>query len=269
MVVLHGGPSFDLNYLLPEMDRLADSFRLVYYSQRGRGLSSDGVDPEDVTMDREVEDLEMLRKRLGLDTVALIGHSWGGFLAMCYAVAHSDRVSHLILLNTAPASHADWQLLQAHFEQNRPPADNEIMQRLRGDEAYQRGELKVEEEYYRAHFRMTVPRSELLEEMVGRLRVNFTPERTVEARRIGDRLQEETWRKPEFDLLPALSRLDVPTLVISSEFDFIPVEPPSNIAASMPGGRLVVLDGCGHFSFMESPDRVSGLVTGFVGGTTD
>ena len=150
MVVLHGGPSFDLNYLLPEMDRLADSFRLVYYSQRGRGLSADGVDPKDVTMDSEVEDLEMLRKRLNLDTVALIGHSWGGFLAMCYAVGHPDRISHLILLNTAPASHADWQLLHAHFDQNRPPADNEILQRLRDDEAYHRGNLKAEEEYYRA-----------------------------------------------------------------------------------------------------------------------
>lgn len=48
IVVLHGGPDFDHSYLLPDMDRLSDSFRLIYYDQRGRGKSGDGVRAEDV-----------------------------------------------------------------------------------------------------------------------------------------------------------------------------------------------------------------------------
>ncbi len=47
IVVLHGGPDFDHTYLLPDMDRLADAYRLVYYDQRGRGRSGDGVRAED------------------------------------------------------------------------------------------------------------------------------------------------------------------------------------------------------------------------------
>lgn len=58
IVVLHGGPDFDHSYLLPDMDRLSDSFRLIYYDQRGRGKSADGVRAEDVTLVSDVADLD-------------------------------------------------------------------------------------------------------------------------------------------------------------------------------------------------------------------
>ena len=57
IIVLHGGPDFDTRYLLPDMDRLADRFRLIYYDQRGRGQSADGVRPEDVTLASDLDDL--------------------------------------------------------------------------------------------------------------------------------------------------------------------------------------------------------------------
>jgi pimeloyl-ACP methyl ester carboxylesterase len=53
MIVLHGGPDFDLSYLLPELDGLSDKFHLIYYDQRGRGRSADDVKPEDVTLESE------------------------------------------------------------------------------------------------------------------------------------------------------------------------------------------------------------------------
>lgn len=49
LIVVHGGPDFDHGYLLPDLDRLADAFRLIYYDQRGRGRSAKDVQPEDVT----------------------------------------------------------------------------------------------------------------------------------------------------------------------------------------------------------------------------
>jgi proline iminopeptidase len=112
VVILHGGPDFDHTYLLPDMDRLSDLFRLIYYDQRGRGRSARNVQPEDVTMRSEVEDLEEVRKYFRLESIAILGHSWGGTLAMEYAIRHPGRVSHLILLNTAPASAEDFRLLR-------------------------------------------------------------------------------------------------------------------------------------------------------------
>ena len=119
IVVLHGGPDFDHTYLLPELDRLADVCRLVYYDQRGRGRSAQGVDPEDVTIQSEVADLDGLLDALDHEPVAILGHSWGGALAMEYATRHPERVSHLILLNSAPASAEDARRLREHFRQAR------------------------------------------------------------------------------------------------------------------------------------------------------
>ncbi len=102
IIVLHGGPSFDHNYLLPDMGRLANAFRLIYYDQRGRGKSAEDVQPAEVNIQSEMDDLEALRAYFQLESVALLGHSWGGLLAMEYALRYPERVSHLILLNTAP-----------------------------------------------------------------------------------------------------------------------------------------------------------------------
>src|SRR5688572_22609042 len=120
IIVLHGGPSFDHNYLLPDMDRLSDSFRLIYYDQRGRGKSAGNVKPEDVTIESEIEDMESLRDYFQLASVALLGHSWGALLAMEYALRHPERVSHLILMNTAPASHDDFKLFRQERDANAP-----------------------------------------------------------------------------------------------------------------------------------------------------
>lgn len=112
LILLHGGPDFDHNYLLPDMDLLSDSFRLIYYDQRGRGKSAGKVQPKDVTISSDVEDLESLRKYFQFKSVAVLGHSWGGLLAVEYAIRHPNRVSHLILMNTAPASHDDYVLFR-------------------------------------------------------------------------------------------------------------------------------------------------------------
>ena len=127
IIVLHGGPSFDHNYLLPDMDRLVDAFRLIYYDQRGRGKSAENVQPAEVSLQSEMDDLEGVRAYFQLESVALLGHSWGGLLAMEYALRHPERVSHLILLNTAPASHDDCVL----FERERDAAAPDDAETLR------------------------------------------------------------------------------------------------------------------------------------------
>src|SRR6266849_6986121 len=97
IIVLHGGPDFDHSYLLPDLDRLADAFRLIYYDQRGRGRSADQVLPEEVTLASEMDDLEMVRQHFHLESPALLGHSWGTVLALEYALRHPERVSLMIL----------------------------------------------------------------------------------------------------------------------------------------------------------------------------
>jgi proline iminopeptidase len=265
IVALHGGPDFDHAYLLPELDRLADAFHLVYYDQRGRGRSAEGVRPEDVTLASELDDLDVVGRRFGLESVAVLGHSWGGVLAMEYAIRHPERVSHLILMDTGPASADDWRVLREEFVRRRDPRDQEEMNAIAATDAYARGDLEAEAEYYRRHFRMTLQQPELLEALVARLRANFTEDGVVLARTIEQRLYDETSREPGWDLLPRLRELDVPTLLLHGERDFVPVELVARIADAVPGARLTVLPGCGHFTYLEAPDAVYDEVARFLG----
>jgi proline iminopeptidase len=266
MIVLHGGPAFDHAYFLPELDLLADSFRLLYYDQRGRGSSARGVRPEDVTLRSEIDDLERVRSHFGLESVAVLGHSWGGVLAMEYALRHPDRVSQLILLDTAPASSGDWRTLREALARGRAPGELEAMAEIAATDAYDRGDLEAEAAYHRVHFRMTVRRPEHLEALVARLRSNFTEKSVLLARAIAQRLQDETAGSADWDLFPALRGLDVPTLVLHGEDDFIPLELAARIAEAVPGARLSVLPECGHFTYLEEPERVFGEVARLVNG---
>lgn len=268
IVVVHGGPDFDHEYLLPDLDRLAELFRLVYYDQRGRGRSFTGEGPGDVTMASEVEDLDLIRDWSRSDSVAVLGHSWGGLVAMEYAVRHPDRVSHLILMNTAPASHADMLELRRALAASRSPEDVARMTALISDPTYLRGDIDADAEYYRIHFRPALHRREHLDRVVGRLRAAFRPDGIVAARAIEDSLYAQTWSREAYDLIPRLRRLRVPTLVIHGDHDFVPLDIARHIASAIPGARLLVLRDCGHFAYLEQPERVRDAITKFLPGSS-
>ena len=266
VIVLHGGPDFDHSYFFPDLDSLSDALRLIYYDQRGRGKSAGSVKPEDVSIESEVEDLERLTEYFGLESAVFLGHSWGGLLAMEYAIRHPDRVSHLILMNTAPASHGDFMLFRQD-RRERSAADVEELMARRSGAGYQEGDPDTVAEYYRIHFRATVRQPEHLDRVIASLRGSFTKEGILRAREIEDRLMEETWLSSEYDLLPKLKRLNIPTLVMHGDHDFIPVECATHIAEAIPGARFVVLSDCGHFSFLECPAEVAKEIGGFLHGT--
>jgi proline iminopeptidase len=265
LVILHGGPDFDHTYLLPEMDRLADAYRLIYYDQRGRGKSADGVQPADVSLRSEIADLEALREYFRLESVAVLGHSWGGLLAMEYAIRHPGRVSHMLLLNTGPASHDDYLLFRDERGRS-AAADVAELKTRSSDPTYREGDPNAVAEYYRVHFRATLRHPEHLERMVGRMRASFTPAGVLKARAIEGRLMGETWHSNGFTLVPELMRLSIPTLVIHGDYDLIPIECAAHIAQAIPGARCVVLEECGHFAYLERPDAVRREIDAFFHG---
>jgi proline iminopeptidase len=265
IVVLHGGPDFDHTYLLPELDRLAASFRLIYYDQRGRGRSCPDIRPEDVGIESEMADLDALRKQLRLDTVAVLGHSWGCVLAMEYAARHPARVSHLILMNTAPASGDDVERFGRQLRARRSPGDLERMGEIAAGARYAAGDLDAEADYYRIHFRgSVVGPPERVEQIVRRLRTHFTERGVLTAREIERRLYEQTWLRADYDLVPRLRGLPTPTLVLHGAEDLVPVAMAARIAEAMPRARLDVLDGCGHFAYLERPERVAGAINALI-----
>lgn len=104
LVLLHGGPGLDHTEFRPWLDPLATHFTLVFVDERGTGRSA-RVDPSTATTENMVADIEALRQHLGYEQIALLGFSFGGFLALAYAAQYQQHLSHLLLVSTAP-SHA-------------------------------------------------------------------------------------------------------------------------------------------------------------------
>jgi proline iminopeptidase len=261
IVVVHGGPDFDHEYLLPDLDRLAGRYHLVYYDQRGRGRSFSGQSPEHVTIASETDDLDRVREWTTHARIAVLGHSWGGLLALEYAIRHPDRVSHLIVLNPAPVSHQDALTFGRSLTAGRTPQQTARMDALRTDPAYMAGDIAADAEYHRIHFSTAVRVPAHLDQVIRRLRLGFTPEGLVAARRIEAALYGQTWSREGYDLLPALRSLRNPTLVIHGDHDFIPVEVARRIASAIPDARLAILQDCGHFAYLEQPELVEAAIS--------
>src|SRR5580700_3051876 len=106
LLVLHGGPGADHGYLLPQMLELAKDFELIFYDQRGGGKSKETV-ASVITWETQVGDLARVITEFSLEPLTLVGYSWGGLLAMLYALeaarGHvSPAPARLALIDPAP-----------------------------------------------------------------------------------------------------------------------------------------------------------------------
>ena len=98
LLLMHGGPGADHWTMLP-FRRLADRFTLVFYDHRCNGRST-GAPVESMTWENLTADADALREKLGFERWAVLGHSFGGHVALEYALRYPDRLSHLVLLDT-------------------------------------------------------------------------------------------------------------------------------------------------------------------------
>lgn len=185
---------------------------------------------------------------------------------MEYTARHPERVAGLILMDVNPGSHQGHLNLVEHLRRVRTLEESRRMDELRSSSEFRRGDIETEAEYYRIHFRPALARPEDVPRVVARLRTNFTEESVLLARRIERRLYEQTWLRPEYDVLARLADHPIPTLVIHGDRDFIPVEMAADTADVLPLAELVVvLQECGHFPYLEQPEDLARAIDEFAG----
>jgi proline iminopeptidase len=99
LFLLAGGPGSSHAYM-HQFSRLKEEHLLVYLDSYGRGRSDTALQVSEYGLNRDVEDMEGVRKALGFDKIDVLGHSYGGVLAQAYAVKYRESVAHLVLANT-------------------------------------------------------------------------------------------------------------------------------------------------------------------------
>lgn len=256
LVVVHGGPLLDHGHLVPPLRPLGDRFRLVFYDQRLAGRSAGTVDSASVSLDQFVADIEAIRTALGLDRIHLLGHSWGGLIAMEYAIAHPDRLRSLVLVSPLPPSSTLWQGEQRAQNAALQPADTAGMGELRSSSGMEAGDPVVIERLLQMSFRSQLHDPALADSLRFDIPIDYMERSRLFGLMMAD-LQS-------FDLLDALAGLDVPTLVVYGDAETGAQGTADTLIATIPDARARGVADAGHFSFFERPETFRRLLADFL-----
>jgi proline iminopeptidase len=252
-MVIHGGPGGDHSGFKPSFTPLAARLQLVYFDHRGQGRSA-AADPATYTLDENVEDMEALRRHLGLGPIVSIGTSYGGMVAMAHAARYPDAVSHLVLIVTA--AHGGFiERARAIVRERGTPEQQAVC-----DTLWAGGFRSAEQmqQYYKAMGPMYARRYDPAAGAAGRGRAIYSPEPLNRAFGPDGFLRR-------FDLRGELGRITAPTLILAGRHDWIcPVEFSEEIARAIPGSDLRVFEGSSHSIRSDEPEAMVDAILGFV-----
>jgi len=248
LIVLHGGPGLDHTYLLPQLLKLADHYKLIFYDQRATGQSSGTVDSSSMTIDNFVEDLEGLRQALHLEKINILGHSWGTLLSMEYAIKYPQHVGKMILANTLGPTPEWIPPFVANRESQRTPQDSIALIKIRHSEAFAKRDLIIMRQFAKIFFKSYFYDQSLDDS----LSVDFNQETANNILPIFSLMGKQL---STYNITSELEKLNCPVLILHGDHDPIPLKFAEETQATFKGSNLVVLKNCGHFSYIEAPDQ--------------
>jgi proline iminopeptidase len=244
VLLLHGGPGLPYAYLQPLIDELSDGYRVAVYQQRGLPPSTAGA-PYDVPT--QVRDVVAVLDALGLDRAVIIGHSWGGHLLLHLLAAHPERIAAALVVDPlggiGDGGEAEFE---AEVIRRTPPQDVERAVELdrqamdgRGTEADAVESMRL---FWPAYFAdpSTAPPMPDAQVSVEAYSATY------------DSLHTEL---PT--LAGRLAGLAVPVLFVHGAGSPMPLSASTDTAQGIgPAATVQVLDGVGHFAWLEQPGAV-------------
>lgn len=256
LLFVHGGPVLDHSYFLPQMNILAQDYQLIFFDQRLCGKSDLEVDTSTLSLDGFVEDIEGIRAAFNLEKVNLVGHSWGGLLAMKYAIKYPEKLKSLILLNSMAGSAALWQEESLLLAERSTAEDSIARAAIIQSEAFQQKRPEAYAELFRLSFLHQFSNPKLADSL-NIILPDDVQERSRKFTYLANDLQD-------FDLHQELASVNCPTLLLFGDH-----EPSAQIAApklkaAFSDASLQILEACGHFPYIEQPEQFRNSITTFI-----
>jgi proline iminopeptidase len=245
LILLHGGPGVPHNYLAPFMP-LAYDRPIVFYDQLGCGKSPVAQPSKRLwQLARYDRELGRLIAHLHYKKVNLLGHSWGGALALDYALKHPAQINSLILASPLISTNL-WIADSRKLINELPPAAQKI---IFNDEAHKRTETRayntaMQEFYNRFVFHM--------QEQPAGLKYS--------SQHVNSEIYQTMWGKSEFSAtgnlkhyehFNDLKQLAMPVLITGGQFDEARPDTLQRAVAMMPNARLIVYPNSAHFAFIN------------------
>jgi proline iminopeptidase len=245
VVLVHGGPgTWDHSYFKPHFARLSEAAQVVYLDLPGHGRSGD-VPASEWSFEGCADAVRAVCDALGIGRPVVFGHSMGGLVVMLYGARHPGHAGALVLQSTF--ARFDLERLAEGFRRFGGEEVGEVARRDYGGE-------EISDDEWERVFAVFGPRVPSSEELARRIRNTVTAERGAELLR-------------RFDVVDQLANVRSPTLVCVGELDPVtPVEASREIVEALPPGlaRLEILEGAGHFPWLDVPDPYWPLLSAFV-----
>jgi proline iminopeptidase len=254
LLIMHGGPGMDHTSMLP-LQPCADQFTLIFYDHRCNGRS-EGAQVSSMTWENLTADAEALRQRLGFEQWAVLGHSFGGMVALEYALRYPQRLSHLLLMDTCGDTrwvqqNAPEMLAKRGYSPSAVEAARRFFNgQLKPGEVF-RAAVKFARAYYYRFSLLAMARQVILGP-----RVKMRPEAQI----FGFSQLLTGWT-----VMDRLSEIKVPTLVLAGRHDFqFPPEHQAILADRLPNAQLEIIERAGHNAPMERTAQVIEVVRRFL-----
>jgi proline iminopeptidase len=272
LVIVHGGPGASHDYFLPYLLPLMRSNQLVFIDERGSGKSSKFEDPKQYTIANMVEDIEAVRRSLGLGRISLLGHSFGGALVEAYALKYQKNLSHLILGSTF-ASTRELNDALAGMKANMDPKDRERVNALEAAGLFGKGEIWEHGRYSEEYAKLAWGKGYFPYIYYNQPDPTYDPVSSNTSTAWD--VYREMWGSDgefivdgnlkEVEYVDRLSEIKVPTLIIVGEHDESDPKMSKEMHEKISGSQLVILPKSGHMTFVDQPELFLKAVRDFVG----
>ena len=252
LLLVNGGLLYDHALLWPAMSPLAAARQVILYDQRGRGATQAPAQPLDARIDDDADDVGALRRALGIRQWDVLGHSWGGGIAILGVVRDLAATRRLVTVDAVGPTSA-WMPLLHDAVLGRVDAD------ARAEIERMHGELhRAEPALHGAHSR-AVYGAWFHDPDLASYFAPPPPAASVTGATIAARLRREG-----YDWREQLRALSTPTLVIHGERDALPASVALELSELLPRARHTLLPDAGHMPFWEAPERFFQVVDDFL-----
>ncbi len=258
VLTLHGGPGIgDHGDNKKMFQRMQDRFRFVYFDFRGNGKSEE-TPPETYTHEQYVEDTEAMRQSLELGKCALSGGSYGGIIALEYALKYQDRISCMILRGTAASFELQNYAFENAMNSGLPGVNEDMLHNL----FY--GKMKSDQEF-KEHFAKIYPLYSK----------TYTPEKAKELfdrKRFIAATHNAFFRHafPKYDIRERLHEIEIPVLILAGRHDWItPMKLARELEDNIPNAELIIFENAGHSIHSDEPDKFYGETERFLNEHTE
>jgi L-proline amide hydrolase len=261
LLTLHGGPGACHDYL-ESLDAMADTGRrVIYYDQLGCGNSHiDESKPEMWTVDLYVEEVDVVRKALGLERIHLLGQSWGGMLAMEYMIRQPKGVAS-VTIASSPASMIQWVAEANKLRKQLPPeVEAALLKHEAAGTTTSEEYTKAMQVFYDRHVCRVVPNPEYVQRSFAKLaqypEVYNTMNGPSEFHVIGTL---KNW-----DVIGQLPKINAPTLVTSGKYDEATPVIAETVHKGIRGSEWVLFENSSHTAHAEEAGRYVQVLSEFI-----